>query len=294
VKTSNSAGRVDGSVPLCALRADEGAPVGRAGARWYYWFCAFVPAPRCCWRPDGGAVPDEREACEEWGARGVRRLNSAVRHDATRGGAPVSKFVNRDKLSARSLRKRSAVSEQERDIVRQSLYSELEATINQRIDRYLSVKHQWLVGLHHFARASHECLLLFRDGYFTSCITLTQAVAEGIVSFVAERNNLRMADRETKQELAKRMCESGIVSQGLVSSFVQIQRSYRNDFHHMNPTVASVDLESLAVRNISDLATIEREIFDVDIGPEGAVVPKNVRYWDPRPDGTLPAYIRRH
>ena len=108
------------------------------------------------------------------------------------------------------------MSDSQRDYLKDSLRQELERTIEERIDRYLAVGHQRVIGLHHFADASTECIKLFRDGYFTTCVMATQAVADGIIEFVAARNGFSKRHRETKQELACRMKEAGIVSDGLV------------------------------------------------------------------------------
>jgi len=182
--------------------------------------------------------------------------------------------------------------DQQRELLNRSICSELERTIDARIDRYLSVNHQWLIANHHFAHASHECLLLYRDGYFTSCIMVAQALSEGILMFVAKRNNVQQVEKKTKQVLAKKMQQDGILSQAFVEAFGRIQRSFRNDFHHMNLPVATVPLEALAKRLIADLATLEREVFEYSIGAGGTLLPKNLKYWDMQPDGSVPVYVR--
>jgi len=184
--------------------------------------------------------------------------------------------------------------DQQRDLLKRSICSELERTIDARIERYLTVNHQLLIANHHFAHASHECLLLYRDGYFTSCIMVAQAISEGILKFVAERNSVQQVEKETKQALAKRMQQSGIFSQAFVEAFGRIQGSFRNDFHHMNPPVATVDLEALAKCNITDLAFLEREVFEYRIGAGGTLVLKNVKYWDLQRDGSVAVYVRGH
>jgi hypothetical protein len=181
----------------------------------------------------------------------------------------------------------------QREELKRSIYSEIEWTIEARIDRYLSVDHQWLIANHYFAQASHECLLLYRDGYFTSCIMVAQALSEGILKFVAERNNLQVG-KEKKQDLAKMMEQHRIISHTFVEVFDRIQRSFRHDFHHMNPSVATVDLEEFAKRNITDLAAIEREIFEYSSGREGTLVLKNPKYWDLQPDGSVFVDVRGH
>jgi hypothetical protein len=179
-----------------------------------------------------------------------------------------------------------------RDQLNQFLRSSLDQTIEDRIDRYLSVGCQWITADHHFAHASSECVCLFRDGYFTSCIMVAQAVSDGILKLVGERNDRQQAAKESKQAFAMRMQQEAIISQSFVESLSRIQGSFRNDFHHMNPPVASVDLASVAKQNIVDLATIEREIFECSIGPGGTLLPKNMKYWDLQSDNSVRVYVR--
>jgi len=179
-----------------------------------------------------------------------------------------------------------------RDQLKAIFLAVFEQTLEERVDRYLEVSHQWITGNHHFANASSEAIDLYRDGYFTSCIMVTQAVSEGIVKFVADRNGVIPMEREKKLDLAVRMQCAGIVANGLVEAFGRIQRSFRNDFHHMNPPIAEVDLSALAKRNIMDLATIECEIFECHCGPGGTVVPSRMLYWDINEDGSVPANLR--
>lgn len=189
------------------------------------------------------------------------------------------------------LPKKERALDERRQALRQLLYSELEQTIEQRINRYFEVNHQWVTGNHHFAEASTECLNLYRDGYYLSCIMVTQAVSEGIAKFVANRNGVAQQENEKKQDLVRRMAQNGIVTNAFCTAFEQIQRSFRNDLHHMNPSVATIDLEAIAKRNIIDLAGIEREIFECST-PDGRLAPKHPQYWDIGPDGTVPVYLR--
>jgi hypothetical protein len=180
-----------------------------------------------------------------------------------------------------------------REFLRQMLQSEFEQTLDDRLDRYLSVNHQRLTGNHHFAHASAECMNLYRDAYFTSCIMQTQAVSDGIINFIGDRNGVpqQTHTKESKQDWARRLQGLGLVTTAFVEALIGIQSRYRNDFHHMNPAVATVDLESLANGNIHDLATIEREIFGCGVS-NGCLVPNQPKYWDVAADGSVPGYIR--
>ena len=66
-----------------------------------------------------------------------------------------------------------------------------ELTCEVRVDRYLEVDRQRIIGSYHFAQASTECIDLYRDGHFIATVMTTQAVNEGIIKFVAERNNIQ-------------------------------------------------------------------------------------------------------
>jgi hypothetical protein len=57
-------------------------------------------------------------------------------------------------------------------------------------ERKNEVEHQNVIAYHHFAAASSECLDLYKNGYYISTVMVSQAVAEGILRFILERNNL--------------------------------------------------------------------------------------------------------
>ena len=170
--------------------------------------------------------------------------------------------------------------------------SRFEQELDNQVARIHSVPYARIIADRHFAQASHEAVMLFWEGHFLACVMVTQAVAEGIATFVADRNGIRQREGENKQELVHRMQEEGLVSEGFSTSFAKIQRSFRNDLHHMNPPVKKLDLESLAKRNIMNLATIEDEVFCFDLGRNGELLPKKPLYWDTNPDGSVPAYLR--
>ncbi len=174
--------------------------------------------------------------------------------------------------------------------IKDALEAELQATVEQRVDRYLAVNHQNIIAGHHFAAASAECLDIYRDGYFLSTVMVSQAVAEGIFRFVLERNGCagEAGDRPT---VAKRLVDDGLISQTCADAFVRIWRSFRNDLHHMNPKVAVIPFPELAKRNIDDLATIEREVFAYSDN-DGKLSPIQPRYWDAQADGTVPVFLR--
>ena len=165
-----------------------------------------------------------------------------------------------------------------------------ELTREARVDRYLEVDRQRIIGSYHFAQASTGCIDLYRDGHFIATVMTTQAVNEGIIKFVAERNNIQY-ENMTLSALLQTLATQNIFSQNCFEASDQIRRSYRNDVHHMNPPVAKIDFSELAKRNINSLAVIEREVWATNIN-EGKMIPIQTKYWDINSDGTVPVYLR--
>ena len=173
--------------------------------------------------------------------------------------------------------------------VRSSIQDAFNQTLDQRVERYLEVQHQGIIGNHHFARASSECLEVYRDGYFISAVMVSQSVAEGIFRFILDRNGI--SSEGDRPSMAAVLKNKGVISEQCAEAFVRIWNSFRNDVHHMNPKIASIPFSDLAKRNLEDLAIIEREIFAVSFH-NGKLVPVHPKYWDLKPDGPVPVFLR--
>ena len=175
------------------------------------------------------------------------------------------------------------------ELIRQ--FSEIdEYTREARVDRYLEVNRQRIIGSHHFARASTECIDLYSDGHFIATVMATQAVNEGIIKFVAERNNIKY-ENMTLSDLLTDLASQSIFSQDCFEASDRIRRSFRNDVHHMNPTVAKINFPELGKKNIHNLAVVEREIWATNF-KDGKMIPIYPKYWDINSDGTIPIYLR--
>ena len=182
-------------------------------------------------------------------------------------------------------------NDQQRRIIRETLQRDAERYIDERVDRYIEVQHQGVIPNHHFADASTECLYLYRDGHFLSVMMVSQAVAEGVFRFVAERNDVSFEEGQQKPAQSKILVEKEIISQECKTCFDRIWKSFRNDLHHMNPKVAQISVKRLAKQNIRDLSSIENEIFAWR-GHDGKIVPVNPKYWDIQSDGAVPVFLR--
>lgn len=179
--------------------------------------------------------------------------------------------------------------------LKEDLESEYLGSIDAKIDRYLEIEHQGIIGGHHFAPASSECIKLYRDGYFIGTVMMSHAINEGIIKFVAERNNI---DRQktanttkTIEELIVELQGNNLISTNCADASLAIWNSYRNDIHHMNPSVSDILFQKLAQLNIKRLSAIENEIFGHDI-ENGALVPHQPKYWDKNPDGMIKTWLR--
>ena len=165
-----------------------------------------------------------------------------------------------------------------------------ERTRAERVERNIEVDRQRIIGSYHFAKASTECIDLYTHGLFIATAMTTQAVNEGIIKFVAERNNIQY-ENMTVSDILQTLESQGIISQDCSRASEEIRRSYRNDVHHMNPPVAEIDFPELAKKNIHNLAVIEREIWATDFD-NGKVITVQPKYWDTNPDGTITVNLR--
>lgn len=180
--------------------------------------------------------------------------------------------------------------------IKESLISDFNSSIDQRVGRYLEIGHQWIIGNHHFAAASSECINLYRDGHFIAAVMMSHSINEGIIVFVAERVKLpkNKSDGMAKsiEDLINELEQNKTISKACADAARGIYGSYRNDVHHMNPKVGSIDFPLLARENLKRLAIIESEIFAVDITPDGKLKPRMSRFWDLNADGTVSSFLR--
>jgi hypothetical protein len=179
----------------------------------------------------------------------------------------------------------------DRVVLERDLRSDFARDLQTRLDRWYELNHMRFIPAQYFSEASSECLYLYRDGYFLSCVLLCQAVCEGIIKFVADCNGRKKDAGWAIPDVLRLMVENQEVSAQLESDALGIYGSYRNDFHHLNPAVAKLDVREIAVENIHRLQRIEREIFGFTT-PGGKIQPAQPKYWDVKEDGTVSVFIR--
>ncbi len=183
-----------------------------------------------------------------------------------------------------------------RQMVKDNLTVAFNSSLDARVDRYLDIGHQWIIGNHHFAEASSECINVYRDGHFIAALMMSHSINEGIVVFVADRVKMprHKSDGKAKsiEDLIGELEHQKTISKSCADAARGIYGSYRNDIHHMNPKIGSIDFSSLARENLKRLAMIEGEIFGVDITSDGKLKPHAPPYWDLNVDGTVSAFLR--
>ncbi len=173
--------------------------------------------------------------------------------------------------------------------VRGHLKSRFESTFEERVQRALEVRPQVIIPHHHFTLASTECVYLYRDGYFMATAMATQALNEGLIRFIADRNGI--PSNQSLYILADAFVAQNIVSLACADAMRRVLKSFRNDFHHLNPSISNVPIQEIARRNIEDIAVIEKEIFEHTYAND-KLFPKQKKYWDIKPDGTILVSLR--
>ena len=184
-------------------------------------------------------------------------------------------------------------------IKRQKIKEEIEMQclgfIEQKIDRYLEIEHQEIIGDHYFAEASSQCIYLYRDGYFIGTVMMSHAINEGIIKLLVDRNKIKRQKNKDKtkklKELIDELQDKKYISTKCASALKAIYGSYRADIHHMTPIVKKIDFLKVAKQNIKYLSTIEKEIFSHHT-IDGKHFPNQPKYWDTNPDGTINVFLR--
>jgi hypothetical protein len=174
----------------------------------------------------------------------------------------------------------------QRIIAEDSIKQEFAQTLASRVERYLKVKQPVMVPYTEFAPASAECALLFRDGHYYGCISLSQALAEAIARFLCHRN--RWKPKKNFEENVGRLQVGRFISEEIKDKFLKIWEN-RDDYHHLNPNIEldREKLETLAYEKVVLLKEIESEVFRVSVA-DGSIDPKNTKYWVLLHSGTAP------
>ena len=131
--------------------------------------------------------------------------------------------------------------------LKENIESQCKGSIEEKITRYLEIEHQGIIGGHYFAKVSSECIYLYRNGYFIGAVMMSHAINEGIIKFIAERNNTERPNEngntKTIKELIDEFKAKNIISQNCADASTKIWKSFRADIHHMNPKIEKVPFQ---------------------------------------------------
>ena len=181
--------------------------------------------------------------------------------------------------------------ERNREFIEQDLKVGFQITLDDKVNRSLRMPLQQIAPNQYFAAPTRECFDMFVEGYFYGCITLVQAVAEGIVRFLVTKNPAvqvsDMTDYGQCVNALQRDRSNPVISDKAFAAFGSIRgprkgKEDRNIFHHLDESIEldKKKLEARAEQCIKSLCEIENEIFAYT-SHQGKMVFKNPQYWPP-------------
>lgn len=161
---------------------------------------------------------------------------------------------------------------------RDSLDSHDQARLAGRANRAARTSVHGIIPGRFFSAASSECRDVFIDGHYYACISLSQAVAEGLARFLGDLH--KVGAKKDPSKRVERLHSIGVITKGVLEAFCRIWGNDRNTFHHLNPDIPTDYqlLECRAEECVQALLEIESEIFAFDI-VEGKIAPKRPEYW---------------
>jgi len=160
----------------------------------------------------------------------------------------------------------------------EQLRQHYDARLAGRAERAARTEVHGVIPNHFFSAASSECRDVFVDGHYYGCISLAQAVAEGLARFLGDIHHV--GAKKDPQQRVHRLHTKGAISQAALDAFARIWGNDRNTFHHMNRDIRTdhAGLERRAEECVKALLEIESEVFAFEI-ENGKIIPKKVMYW---------------
>jgi hypothetical protein len=163
---------------------------------------------------------------------------------------------------------------------------------NERKARADRTKLHPIIPSHFFSVVSSECRELFIDGHFYGCISLAQAYAERLSSFL--RGFHSVGAKNDTEKRVKGLHAAKAITDSCRDAFLRIWGNDRNTLHHINKDIPT-DRFALAERAeecVNALYTIESEVFAFEILENGAIAPKNRDYWPKSDPEHLKVFLR--
>ena len=153
------------------------------------------------------------------------------------------------------------------------------AQFENRLQRRLATRIHQVIPSEWFAPASSECRDLYVDGHYYGCISLCQAVAEGLAKFLLAKNDLPEAGQHKQRCLLLR--KKGVISEVTRLAFICIEGDDRNAIHHLNRDVPQDHdaLKRRAEECVDALYAIEKGVFAYGFGAAGTLELHHPEYW---------------
>jgi hypothetical protein len=166
-----------------------------------------------------------------------------------------------------------------------------EARLAGRAERAARTEVHGVIPNHFFSAASSECRDVFIDGHYYRCISLAQAVAEGLSSYLGRLH--QVGAQKDPQQRVQRLHKKCAISAGGLNAFLRIWGNDRNTFHHLNQDIPTdyFELERRAEECVKSLLEIESEVFAFGI-TEGRIVPKHPIYWPKSDADSTEVFLR--
>ena len=146
---------------------------------------------------------------------------------------------------------------------------------------------------HHFYKPFDECFQTYRSGFFIACTMLTQAVNEGIIKFVAERNDIKAKRGGNLPFTIEEFVKEGLfTNEAALASKTICNRNERDDIHHMNEEISDIeDWHELAKRNLRNLSVVESYVFGYDY-EDKTIRPHHPQHWEKGNDNLIHGLLR--
>jgi hypothetical protein len=178
------------------------------------------------------------------------------------------------------------------DWKREQLEHHDQARLAGRADRAARTSVHGMIPGDFFAAASSECRDVFIDGHYYACISLSQAVAEGLAHFLGSFHKVGAKNDPAKR--VQRLHAKGALSEKALQAFLRIWGNDRNTFHHLNPDIVTDHqaLERRAEECVNALLEIESEVFAFDFVDGGKIAPKHPEYWPRTGPENMKVFLR--
>jgi len=163
--------------------------------------------------------------------------------------------------------------------IKDSIMNEILQGPSDRADRFAQVQEDSLIPDGPFAAPCVECAMLFRDGHYFGCISLTQAILEAVIRHIGQ---VKLKKKQTQEASFDKNLEAlhkkNIISDEWKTKLEEMWAE-RHSFHHLRPSVEAdhLKLEEIGRNTLTLLNDLGRAFFGFSIHNE-ILVPHQPEY----------------